>query len=269
MAAVVQWPSTRDCDSRNTGSNPVGRLYRVRRDGPWRGHHVRRSARAAARAARAGGSAATSRASRRCCSRSTTAGPRRVTRCWPRARRSARSRRRRSATSRSCATPTCPSRGGDGFTPLHLAAFFGGADAVRAILARGADPDADADNPPGVRPIHSAAAVGDHRVRARAARGRRRPERRAAERPHAAGRRAPQRRTSRLAELLRAPRRGQPVKWTLPLERARDCARSMKSSRLIAARHRRATSFIRAVSERRSSSPCLASSPNSTVAAIS
>src|SRR4051794_1148892 len=53
-------------------------------------------------------------------------------------------------------------RGGDGFTPLHLAAFFGGAEAVRAILARGAHPDADADNTFGVRPIHSAAAVGDH-----------------------------------------------------------------------------------------------------------
>jgi uncharacterized protein len=53
-------------------------------------------------------------------------------------------------------------RGGDGFTPLHLAAFFGGAEAVRAILARGADPDADADNTFHVRPIHSASAVGDH-----------------------------------------------------------------------------------------------------------
>src|SRR3954469_14453429 len=31
-------------------------------------------------------------------------------------------------------------RGGDGFTPLHLAAFFGGADAVKVVLARGADP---------------------------------------------------------------------------------------------------------------------------------
>ena len=61
----------------------------------------------------------------------------------------------------------------------------------------------------------------------------------------------------------------QPVKWTLPLDCARACARSTKSSRLIAARHRRATSFIRADSERRSSRPCLASSPNSTVAAIS
>jgi len=52
-------------------------------------------------------------------------------------------------------------RGDDGFTPLHLAAFFGGAEAVRTILARGADPDGDADNAIGVRPIHSAAAVGD------------------------------------------------------------------------------------------------------------
>ncbi len=67
----------------------------------------------------------------------------------------------------------------------------------------------------------------------------------------------------------RGAQAAQPVKLTLPFERARACARSMKSSRLIAARHRRATSFIRAVSERRSSSPCLASSPNSTVAAIS
>src|ERR1700712_3929402 len=37
-------------------------------------------------------------------------------------------------------------RGGDGFTPLHLAAFFGGAEAVRAILPTGADPHPDADN---------------------------------------------------------------------------------------------------------------------------
>ena len=53
-------------------------------------------------------------------------------------------------------------RGGDGFTPLHLAAFFGGAEAVRAILATGVDPDADAENTFKVRPIHSAVAVGDH-----------------------------------------------------------------------------------------------------------
>ena len=53
-------------------------------------------------------------------------------------------------------------RGGDGFTPLHLAAFFGGAEAVRAILATGADPDADNENTFKVHPIHSAVAVGDH-----------------------------------------------------------------------------------------------------------
>src|SRR5689334_15700890 len=53
-------------------------------------------------------------------------------------------------------------RGGDGFTPLHLAAFFGGADAVEAILARGADPDADNENTFEVHPIHSAVAVRDY-----------------------------------------------------------------------------------------------------------
>jgi ankyrin repeat protein len=53
-------------------------------------------------------------------------------------------------------------RGGDGFTPLHLAAFFGGAEAVRALLAMGVDPDADADNTFRVHPIHSASAVRDH-----------------------------------------------------------------------------------------------------------
>ena len=52
-------------------------------------------------------------------------------------------------------------RGGDGFTLLHLAAFFGGVGAVEVLLARGADPDADAANPFEVRPLHSAAAVGD------------------------------------------------------------------------------------------------------------
>jgi uncharacterized protein len=52
-------------------------------------------------------------------------------------------------------------RAGDGFTPLHLAAFFGGAEAVRVLLAAGAPPDADAVNTFKVRPIHSAAAVRD------------------------------------------------------------------------------------------------------------
>jgi uncharacterized protein len=53
-------------------------------------------------------------------------------------------------------------RSGDGFTSLHLAAFFGGAEAVRALLAAGADPDADAANPFQVRPLHSAVSVRDH-----------------------------------------------------------------------------------------------------------
>jgi uncharacterized protein len=50
----------------------------------------------------------------------------------------------------------------DGFTPLHLAAYFGGAAAVRAILAAGESPDADAVNTFKVRPIHSATASRDH-----------------------------------------------------------------------------------------------------------
>ena len=50
----------------------------------------------------------------------------------------------------------------DGFTPLHLAAYFGGAAAVRMLLEAGARADADADNPLGVRPLHSAVATGDH-----------------------------------------------------------------------------------------------------------
>jgi ankyrin repeat protein len=52
-------------------------------------------------------------------------------------------------------------RSGDGFTPLHLAAFFAGPETVRAILAAGAAPDADAVNRFQVRPIHSAAAAGN------------------------------------------------------------------------------------------------------------
>jgi ankyrin repeat protein len=58
-------------------------------------------------------------------------------------------------------TADLSARGGDGFTPIHLAAFFGGADAVKLLLAGGADPNADMDNTFGVRPIHAAAAAGD------------------------------------------------------------------------------------------------------------
>ena len=60
---------------------------------------------------------------------------------------------------------------------------------------------------------------------------------------------------------------GQPSR-TLPFDRARAWARSTKSSRFIAARKSRVTRRSRAFSDRRSSRPCFASSPKSTVAAI-
>lgn len=50
-------------------------------------------------------------------------------------------------------------RSPDGFTPLHLAAFFGRDGAVRELLAAGADPVAVADNPSCVQPLHSAVAA--------------------------------------------------------------------------------------------------------------
>ena len=49
----------------------------------------------------------------------------------------------------------------DGFTPLHLAAFFRRKAAARFLLAHGADPDAKAENQSEVRPIHSACAARD------------------------------------------------------------------------------------------------------------
>jgi ankyrin repeat protein len=50
----------------------------------------------------------------------------------------------------------------EGFTPLHLAAFFGGGPAVRLLLGAGMDADADQENPARVRPLHSAVAARDH-----------------------------------------------------------------------------------------------------------
>ena len=50
-------------------------------------------------------------------------------------------------------------RSPDGFTALHLAAFFGQADVARLLADRGADVDAVAENPLRVTPLHSAAAA--------------------------------------------------------------------------------------------------------------
>ncbi len=48
----------------------------------------------------------------------------------------------------------------DGFTALHLAAFFGHLEAAAVLLGRGAAPDVAAGNGSRVRPLHSAAAGG-------------------------------------------------------------------------------------------------------------
>jgi len=52
-------------------------------------------------------------------------------------------------------------RSADGFTALHYACFFGGSAATAVLLDAGADADAEARNPTGVRPLHSAAAARD------------------------------------------------------------------------------------------------------------
>jgi uncharacterized protein len=49
----------------------------------------------------------------------------------------------------------------DGFTLLHLAAFFAGADAVRLLLARGADVDAHGTGWMTGTALHSAVSAGD------------------------------------------------------------------------------------------------------------
>jgi ankyrin repeat protein len=52
----------------------------------------------------------------------------------------------------------------DGFTALHLAAFFAEAACARALLQRGADAEAVARNAMGVRPLHSAVAGGSKEI---------------------------------------------------------------------------------------------------------
>lgn len=46
----------------------------------------------------------------------------------------------------------------DGWTPLHLAAFFGRLDATRALLNKGASPSARSTNPMNNLPLHAAVA---------------------------------------------------------------------------------------------------------------
>jgi len=52
----------------------------------------------------------------------------------------------------------------DGFTLLHLAAFFGQPDVAEMLLAAGADANAEAHNKIRVRPLHSAAAADQTRI---------------------------------------------------------------------------------------------------------
>jgi len=48
----------------------------------------------------------------------------------------------------------------DGFTPLHLAAYFGGAECAALLLTHGADPEDVSRNAMAVRPLHSATSAG-------------------------------------------------------------------------------------------------------------
>jgi len=53
---------------------------------------------------------------------------------------------------------------GDGFTPLHLAAFFGQLDAARLLVERGADVGAVSRNELAVPPLQSAVAAGEREI---------------------------------------------------------------------------------------------------------
>ncbi len=70
----------------------------------------------------------------------------------------------------AAAAPTEPDpvdgRAADGFTALHLAAFFGRPSVARLLLDRGADPNAWASGGLRVQPLHSAVAGGHEAVAA-------------------------------------------------------------------------------------------------------
>jgi len=57
----------------------------------------------------------------------------------------------------------------DGFTPLHLAAFFGRTEALATLLKAAAPVSAESRNPMRVQPLHSAAACEDPKARRRCA----------------------------------------------------------------------------------------------------
>jgi ankyrin repeat protein len=52
----------------------------------------------------------------------------------------------------------------DGFTALHLAAYFGQTDVAKLLLEHGSDPEAISRNPMALRPLHSAAASQSHEI---------------------------------------------------------------------------------------------------------
>ncbi|HEX6941129.1 MAG TPA: ankyrin repeat domain-containing protein [Longimicrobiales bacterium] len=52
----------------------------------------------------------------------------------------------------------------DGFTPLHLAAYFGQPETVRVLLEHGACPTTASRNPMALTPLHSAAASGNREI---------------------------------------------------------------------------------------------------------
>ena len=56
--------------------------------------------------------------------------------------------------------PLLKAHSGDGWTPLHLAAFFGHADLAKALLDRGADVNARSTNSMNNTPLHAAVAGG-------------------------------------------------------------------------------------------------------------